>query len=231
MHLATPQHRQDGMKSASLFEVLPATPADIDDMTRILISAMEYEIVIRFMFGPCHHESVRLQTEFFNSLWKKEFQNNAAHIMKATLNSTGEIVGFGLVRWADGKWEKPETPPKTRPGREERFLDFYGAEEDRNYRQLMAGKEHYVWGSLYVLPEYQRKGIGSAILRWGFERYALEKETVFIQTFMGAQGMYARYGWEVVDATVIDLAEWGGELRGFGLHRSPQMIRQPGPFK
>ena len=45
---------------------------------------------------------------------------------------------------------------------------------------------------------------------------------------MGAQGMYMRYGWVVADATVIDLAVWGGELRGFGWHRSPQMIRQPG---
>lgn len=89
---------------------------------------------------------------------------------------------------------------------------------------------YVVWGSLYVLPEHQRKGIGSEILRWGFNTYSLGDKQVFVQTFMGAQGMYAKFGWEEVDATEIDLVEWGGDARGFGLHRSPQMIRQPRPF-
>lgn len=73
-------------------------------------------------------------------------------------------------------------------------------------------------------------GIGSSIQKWAFDQYALEREVVFVQTIMGAEGMYERYGWVEEDATVIDLSEWGGKNRGFGLHRSPQMVRQPGPF-
>ena len=119
-------------------------------MTKILISAMEYEIIIRFMFGHQHRESLRLQTEFFTSLWKAAFQNKAAHVIKATLNSTGETIGFGLVRWADGNWEKPTTPSTERPGLDVSFLDYYGAEVAHNYQQLMAGKEHY--GKIFSAP-------------------------------------------------------------------------------
>lgn len=89
---------------------------------------------------------------------------------------------------------------------------------------------YLVWGSLYVLPEHQRKGIGSEILRWGFNTYSLQNELVFVQTFMGAGGIYAKFAWEEVDAMEINLAEWAGDGRGFGLYRSPQMIRQPKPF-
>jgi len=139
------------MEPTPIFRVSPASPLDIDDMTKILISAMEYEIIIRFMFGHQHRESLRLQTEFFTSLWKAAFQNKAAHVIKATLNSTGETIGFGLVRWADGKWEKSTAPPTRRPDPADvSFLDYYGAEVAHNYQQLMAGKEHY--GKIFSAP-------------------------------------------------------------------------------
>ena len=138
------------MEHTPIFRVSHASPADIDDMTKILISAMEYEIVIRFMFSHQYRQSLRLQTEFFTSLWKAAFVNKAAHVIKATLNSTGETIGFGLVRWADGNWEKPTTPSTERPGLDVSFLDYYGAEVTRNYEQLMAGKEHY--GKIFSTP-------------------------------------------------------------------------------
>ncbi|CAG8949308.1 hypothetical protein HYFRA_00004934 [Hymenoscyphus fraxineus] len=195
------------------------------------IAAMEYEIVIRFMFSAYHDESISLQRNFFTTIFAKAFQRNNTHIMKAALDSTGETIAFGIVGWADGKWDKPETPPrKTHPGPGVKFIDFYAEEEGRSYRQLMAGCPHYIWNSLYVLPLYQRKGIGSALLRWGFHTYGLEKETVFVQTFMGSREIYAKYGWQEVDATEINLAEWAGDGMGFGVHRSPQMIRQPMSF-
>lgn len=53
-------------------------------------------------------------------------------------------------------------------------------------------------------------------MRWGFDKYGLEKEVVFVQTIMGAKGLYERYGWEEGDATEIDLAEWGGVGRVWG---------------
>lgn len=80
-------------------------------------------------------------------------------------------------------------------------------------------------------PEYQKQGIGTALLRWGFKEFDLEKEKVWIQTQMRGRNVYRRYGWEEVDHLNIDLSEWGGKLRGFGVHRSPCMLRQPGPFE
>jgi len=152
-------------------------------------------------------------------------------VIKATLNTTGGTVGFGVVRWEDGKWEAPPSTTLLPPEFERSsFLDFYGKEQNRNYRKLMAGQEHWIWQSLYVAPDYQRKGIGSSMLKWAFDEYGLGNDFVFVQTLAGAEKMYEKYGWVEKDATVIDLAEWGGVNRGYGVHRSPQLVKGPGPF-
>ena len=81
-----------------------------------------------------------------------------------------------------------------------------------------------------MLPEYQRLGLGSALLEWGFRSFGLETETVYIGTQMRGRNLYRKYGWEDVDYVDIDLSEWGGKLRGYGVHRSPIMLRRPGRF-
>ena len=85
-------------------------------------------------------------------------------------------------------------------------------------------------GSLYVKPGRQRRGIGSLLLSKLFEQDGLENELVFVQTLSSSEGFYAKFGWEMAASTDIDLREWAGENRGYGLHKSPQMLRQPGPF-
>ena len=83
---------------------------------------------------------------------------------------------------------------------------------------------------MFVKPEYQKQGIGTALLRWGFNEFDLEKETVWLNTQMRGRNVYRRYGWESVEHLDIDLSEWGGKLRGFGIHRSHSMLRKPGIF-
>ena len=88
-----------------------------------------------------------------------------------------------------------------------------------------------VWTSLHVLPKYQRQGIGTALLKWGFERFGLESEKVWIQTQMRGRNVYRRWGWTDVENFDVDLSRWAGPMKGFGVHRSPSMLRVPGKFE
>ena len=88
-----------------------------------------------------------------------------------------------------------------------------------------------VLGSLYVRPSAQRQGIGTKLLEWAFEQYNLTLEKVFVQTLMDSEGFYEKFGWEQVDYKDVDLSEWGGKNKGFGILRSPQLLRQPGPLR
>lgn len=82
-------------------------------------------------------------------------------------------------------------------------------------------------GALYVKPNQQRHGIGRHLVEYLYSKYNLDNEFVIIQTRAMSEGFYAKLGWITINSTNIDLSEWGGKERGYGLHRSPQMVRYP----
>jgi GNAT superfamily N-acetyltransferase len=84
-----------------------------------------------------------------------------------------------------------------------------------------------VWQALYILPTYQRKGIGTALIRWAFDAYDLSKHDMYLQTAHAMMLFYQKLGWRNVGATEVDLAHWGGEGMGFGVHRTDHMNRVP----
>lgn len=82
-----------------------------------------------------------------------------------------------------------------------------------------------------MLPEYQRKGIGSELMRWTFAELGLDKKLVWIWALMDARNVYRRYGWKDVEYFDVDMAQWGGKNRGFGALRTTALLRQPGAWK
>jgi len=84
-----------------------------------------------------------------------------------------------------------------------------------------------VLGALYVKTDQQGRGIGRQLVEYIYSKYDLENELLIVQTRDISEGFHLKLGWVTVDSTDIDLSEWGGKGRGFGVHRSPQMLRYP----
>ena len=79
-----------------------------------------------------------------------------------------------------------------------------------------------------VLPAYQRRGIGSALLRHGFEELGADELPIWLVTQMRGRAIYLKCGFEDVDVSDIDFSEYAGLHRDFGVYRSICMVRQPG---
>lgn len=84
------------------------------------------------------------------------------------------------------------------------------------------------WSSLMVLPQYQFKGIGSALLRHGFDDLGADQVPICLVTQLRGREIYLKFAFEDVDVIDIDMSDFAGPYRGFGIHRNVFMVRQPG---
>ncbi|OQE34634.1 hypothetical protein PENCOP_c016G02005 [Penicillium coprophilum] len=64
---------------------------------------------------------------------------------------------------------------------------------------------------LATLPEYQGRGFGSAILKWGTEKADASQSRIFLEGTPEGVPVYQKYGWKVVEEVVLDFAQFGGE--------------------
>ena len=82
-------------------------------------------------------------------------------------------------------------------------------------------------GGLYVRTHRHGQGIGKHLVEHFYSKYDLHKELVFVQTRATSEGFWEKMGWTTADSLDIDLSEWEGKGRGYGVHKSPQMLRYP----
>ncbi|KAE9373756.1 hypothetical protein N431DRAFT_438921 [Stipitochalara longipes BDJ] len=130
--------------------------------------------------------------------------------------SRGPLIG-GM--WINSKDEK-RTP----------LEEYIAAQQEVIEKTWTKGVKHIELMVLMTDPAFQRRGIGSALLKWG---HALaERENV--PSFLGASPfgypLYMSLGWNVVAGVVLDLKEWvgaGDEDMGWGVYKSRFMLRLP----
>ena len=93
------------------------------------------------------------------------------------------------------------------------------------YKEVVGDREHVCLGALYVDPAWHGQGIGRRLVEHLYKEHDLAKEPVVVQTRAGTEKFYKKMGWKTIVAAETDLSEWAGKGMGFGVHRSPQMLR------
>jgi GNAT superfamily N-acetyltransferase len=64
---------------------------------------------------------------------------------------------------------------------------------------------------LTVMPEFQRRGVGSALLREGLREADRRGWPAFIEASPAGLGLYKKFGWEEMVKTTINLKDYGGQ--------------------
>lgn len=62
-----------------------------------------------------------------------------------------------------------------------------------------------------VLPEYQGRGLGGLLLRWGLKKAERLGKRVFLLSSPEGKYLYAKYGFETVSTVSTNLEEYGGQ--------------------
>lgn len=149
-----------------------------------------------------------------------------AKYVKAALPD-GKIIGeakwyFLLDAEAREKdpWEIDFAPGANR----ELYNGYFGALNKARMERL-GGKRHILMAILAIDPEYQRKGVGHELLRWGLKQADEEQVECWIDASPAGHGLYKQFGWEDVGTVQTDLRPYGGDApTGRGV---VNMLRQP----
>ncbi|KAJ5822381.1 Acyl-CoA N-acyltransferase [Penicillium robsamsonii] len=66
---------------------------------------------------------------------------------------------------------------------------------------------------LATLPEYQGRGFGSAILKWGIEKADASQSRIFLEGTPEGVPLYLKHGWKIVEEVALDFTQFGSDGR------------------
>jgi len=132
---------------------------------------------------------------------------------KAIDEDTGEIVGLSIWTVYETKQlDVPkELPPSTYWPNEEdaaysNFILHWITQRRSKYIQSLNGNAVHL-STLAVLPEYQRKGVGSKLMAWGLQRADDLGFNVFVEASPMGRGLYEKSGFVFQGDITIDVPE------------------------
>lgn len=205
-----------------------ATESDIPRIMEIQFSAFSAEPVDIAMNGP---NTPEFRQKAGHRLLKQMRNDSYMHTIKCirTDPETKEDLTVGFCEWFIYDMERPEEEWR----KEHALMDCMWIEDDverekaRSYclpitdarRRVMKGKPYALLMYLCVDPDWQRKGAGGKLVRWGTAKADGLSIDSFLESSPFGYGLYKKCGFEDVEqlAVVIEGTT----------HHYPAMLRKP----
>jgi len=129
--------------------------------------------------------------------------------------ASGEPVAYGWWQHAKGQseeewkasWERRWRPPEMNHA----LADARGGARFWKRAGILGSGEAFILKELFVLHEFQRRGLGSMLLTAGLARADELHLLAYTEATPKGLQLYLRRGFVEVDRVTIHLEEWGGE--------------------
>ncbi|CAM1503814.1 Fc.00g014050.m01.CDS01 [Cosmosporella sp. VM-42] len=187
----------------------PATPDDIPAMVSVLFSAWSSSILNELCFPASSPE--------VHTYWAQRIASNMAapntYLIVAMLPSAGDSSPT-LAGWA--RWVRKPSPaelpeplkftPKDYPSTGDGAVaaNFFQGNYDAT-RRLVGKEEHWFLGTLVTGREYQKKGVGSALMKYGVDRADREGWMVYLNASEDGKRLYEKFGFHELDKTEFEM--------------------------
>ncbi|KAI9740151.1 MAG: hypothetical protein M1834_004729 [Cirrosporium novae-zelandiae] len=143
------------------------------------------------------------------------FSDTANTWFKVVDQETGETIAYTWWRFERGttmaEWKENWECRWMPKGVNRELADAISGRRLLQRPRLLGEKPFYALKELYVLPEYQCKGIGGSLVARFVEKANELGLRAYIESTENGRALYLRHGFREVDRVTIDLGKYGGE--------------------
>lgn len=227
-----------------------ATELDGPGLAKVNVQSFQGRRLLEELFPAA---SLTRMQEYKIVVGMKHLANPNMHVLKIHDPVSGELAtysrwqfpasfGPSLVTLSEkaALWAKDPIPHAPRPMNEEVFNAFKKLLEDGRKRYTtendiskwpphpfptrgFCSNGSSVLDLLATLPEYQGRGFGSAILKWGTNKADASQSRIYLEGTPEGVPVYLKYGWKILEEVVMDYTPFGsvGQESFFLMMRDP----------
>ncbi|KAL8723887.1 MAG: hypothetical protein Q9181_007107 [Wetmoreana brouardii] len=213
------------------FQVLPGELSDIPEVVPFHIAAFKDDPIMGQLWPNVTYED---QFGYYTRFYRKHFAEKhltGTVFHKAIDTDTGKIVAYAKWRYAikltpeqRAEKEKLDTTRVYPKGTNEGLYNELFSQLDKLRKKYCDEEKDYFMHILIVDPAYQRKGLGSMLLREGLAAADHDNARCYIEASPKGLGLYKKHGWKECDDIVIDMREFGGT----SIRSEKCLMREPG---
>ena len=197
--------------------ILPiaATSTEVEEMMSIFSKAFGPDPLMEFCFNRPNVAHTPKEEQVAKHISQMSTPNFTYHKAVDAKDPDGAILGVAAWYWVEDPQNSTQNIPwgDPEPGV---HLECYDASLGvlRRWRleHFRERRQPFVcMAILTILPEMQRQGIGSALLREGLKEADRRGVPAFIEASPAGLGLYKKLGWEEMLKTTVNLRDFGGE--------------------
>ncbi|KAL8645315.1 MAG: hypothetical protein Q9226_007359 [Calogaya cf. arnoldii] len=213
------------------FQVLPAEPSDIPDIVAVHQASWVNDPIIGRLMPDVEPKA---KYDYEVNYYKNKFETRVltgSVMHKVVETETGKLVAFAKWKYPysltpeqQGEKAKLDLGRSYPPGTNEKLYEQFFGRLDTLRKKYLDEEKDYFLHLLIVSPAYQRKGLGTMLIREGLAAADRDNTRTYIEASPMGLGLYKKFGWKEVDEIVIDMTPHGGN----GMASEKCLMRQPG---
>jgi predicted N-acetyltransferase YhbS len=206
-----------------------ATKSDFNEIVNVIASAFGDDYGFQRMFGcPDMRPGSR---SFWLNAFARDLDNPYAHLLVVDVADSpsspdGAVLKPRIIaacKWtAPGAPHRPPLPLSALPSDGDASLvkDVFDS-MGKGRKELMGDRPHWYLNTLGVRMEWQGKGAGTLLVRWGIDKADEDGLEVYLGSKRGARSLYERHGFRAYEEV------WFHDGKGYHTYmRRPAIERE-----